>query len=208
LETPLPDPENSETLEVSERRWRWMENRWLMLLVTVLVSASCYAFVAQPSVMDPAREWMLRGQRWLLMSGIKFPCGVADEVLLACSSLWFYPVALRLGSLRTVIWVGLAALGAQLFSCLWEFFTISGWVFHLRTLPILLPGVALIGRRTRPWMVVPATIAWTYCGAFGIGWNSSFDFFSVAKMSLPYAAILTFGTKLIPKRAAPELPID
>ena len=59
-----------------------------------------------------------------------------------------------------------------------------------------IPGFALIGERTRPWMMVPAAIAFALTVFVLIPY---LDIFLAVAANVPYAAILLYGTRRVEK---------
>jgi hypothetical protein len=120
-----------------------------------------------------------------------------------CAFLWFFPFALQLGWLRAAIWVGLIGIATALTSISLE----------LEVGVPLLPCIAMVGRRTRPWMAIPAVVALFLVAAVRVrispdafAWPNALTAHGAryAAMLLPYAAILIFGTNLIPKKLTAE----
>jgi hypothetical protein len=186
-----------------------MENRWLVLLVTVLVAASSFA-IFRTRWFEQV-EWAAStfGTTTLNRVGVNLSVSLRMVFHPASGSfalLWFYPLALRLGVLRTSIWMLLAGIGGGLTILLDSFFeTTFKTTEPLFVINLAIPALAMVGKRTNPWMALMAAIAFAAAESnprFGYG------FVWAAVGSLPYAAILIFGTKLIPKRAATELPVD
>jgi len=149
LETPLPVPQNSETPPASGSRWRWMEKRWLVLFATVLVSIFSMAIVR-----DPRANWISVSFIHLIEGGFTqlglVPPGFLEIVPLRCAWIWFLPFALRLGWLRAAVWIGLIGISTALAHVMRQ------WSYSWDALILLLPCVAMIGRRTRPWIAFPA----------------------------------------------------
>ena len=179
-----------------------MENRWVVLLLTVLVSAGSFAiffehhsFVQEGA--DLVGEALWKGQ--IVIPSFIDPFQWMFFTVLACSFAWCYPFALRLGWLRAGFWIGLTAVNAQIELLIRDrFFVFMGEY----SLPILLPCLALVGRRTRPWMAIPASAAYSWVW-FKTGPYAGYSYFTLGSiLALPYAAILIFGTKLIPKKPA------
>lgn len=190
-----------------------MENRWLALVVTVVVSAPGYALSTYPIVTVPATDASLYLESVFQRAGILHTfLSIAPlngpDIVIRCAFSWFIPIALRLGWLRAVLWIWLAAVGAHIEFALRnapEFFRSM-----IIALPVLLPCLTLAGRRTRPWMAIPASVLFAlldwlglnrlYFGCeFGVGYITQ---------ALSYAAILIFGTNLIPKKPATATPSD
>jgi len=207
LETPLPAPQNSEEPPPSGSRWRWMENRWLMLFVAVVVSGASAAISFRLLERFPMRELVELFFSQAAQVGIPSPwldtaSALHRGVVWWSAFGWFYPVALRLGFLRTVVWIGLAAIGVPIADAIWSKSPTGNEIRFL--LPVLLPCVTMVGRRTRPWMAIPASVAFIVVGYFSSRIGSWDLNLSIAVQTLPYAAILIFGTNLIPRQPATE----
>jgi len=129
-----------------------------------------------------------------------------------CALLWFVPLALRLGSIRTAIWLSSVAGGASLSVTLKKSYPNMDWDFLYSALPVLAPGIALIGKRTAPLNIFLASAAYIvalYFWPFTTTAHTSYVISPLSttttalaglQLSLPYAAILIFRTNLIPKK--------
>ena len=214
LETQPPAPQNNEPPLASGSRWRWMENRWVALSVTVLMSVAGFWTCSHVADQMLAEKWSLYLEAYLAQIGLNTSPVEFTHLLRSCALLWFYPVALRLGPGRTAIWFGLVGVW------FWLAFPLTSYLYpraielgremefasSLNGLRWALPCLALIGRRSRPWLAVPAGASVTLFTYFYFVWNPSFGTGTLlwpTLNSLPYAAILIFGTTLIPKKLAP-----
>jgi hypothetical protein len=106
--------------------------------------------------------------------------------------LWFHPFALRLGWQRAAIWIALIGVGTAVG------FSFGSGARLAAFLILLFPCMAMIGRRSRPWMAFPAA------GATVAAFELSSDLVGTLFAIVPFAAILIFGTDLIPKKPAME----
>jgi len=167
-----------------------MENRWLVLVVTLAISTLSVASLREERIWRPFMAFLYE---CFSRVGISAPV-FFDEILRPSAFLWFFPFALRLGWMRWAVWMGLIGIATALAS-------FRDW-FHIGV--PLLPCIAMIGRRTRPWMAIPAVGGMILAAFANLPIRISPDFFGrTAVILFPYAAILIFGTKLIPKRSAP-----
>jgi hypothetical protein len=188
-----------------------MENRWLVLLTAVAMTATSFTLSWElTEIIDAvAAKWVALVSSWLSKLGFSLQIGVVEISFItrALAMVWIYPFVLRLGLLRFAAWTALAVAGAIL--CFEALSNSAGsrMYFLCFGFPALLPGVAMIGRRTRPWLILPASAAFTAVFHLGSQIHEG-DFLWAAQISLPYAAILIFGTKLIPKSPATEAPPD
>jgi hypothetical protein len=193
LETQLPAPQNDEA---PAARWRWMENRWLVLVVTVIVASVSVTLIHDMRVMKQVKAAIEMISSWKAALGLNAPFWVLEEgAVSACATFWCYPFALRLGALRSAIWLLLAGVAGG--SASWS--VIGDSAFWKVTLLLAAPGLAMIGRRTRPWMILPASAA--YLSVTTAHWELN-DLLSEVTKGLPFAAILIFGTDLISKKPA------
>jgi hypothetical protein len=215
LETPLPADEiPGKRCSVLARLDNSLENRSAALLAVLLVGGSSFSLVVSSwrsqwvdQCLDLVREAIaIFGVGPLQLQRYDF------DIALIVSMLWFYPAALRLGLGRGVLWICLAGFAGGIG---------GGALGELAgvLLAPMVPGFALIGRRTKPWLIVPATIISGLLTISGIpsllhASNSS-DFVEsilvnlvAVIISFPYAAILIYGTKLIPKLPSQEPLID
>jgi hypothetical protein len=185
LETPLPAPQNSEAPHAPDSRWRWMENRWLVLLVTMAVSIASEMIITTGASRWAVRKFTRVIQTFFSSVGVTLPefFGVVPYVL---AMLWFHPIALQLGSQRAAIWIGLVGVGTAVGVSF--FGDIIG-----TSLMLLFPCIAMIGRRSRSWMAL--------CNGVSVA-------LALVVASLAYAAILIFGTTLIPKKPATAVTTD
>jgi hypothetical protein len=112
---------------------------------------------------------------------------------------WFQPVLLRLGLFRGVLWFTLFAVicAARVFTGATSLTADAS----LLSLAAALPGLTLIGVRTRPWMILPAAAAFS---AMVIGLNRDSHKFAPLAANLPYAATLLYGTQHLRVRAGLE----
>jgi hypothetical protein len=134
-------------------------------------------------------------------SGLVFGLELSRAIFLTavyyCPLLWFLPIALRLGAMRSAIWIGLVFTASQITVLLLQYSPLrTGLLFPAALLAI--PCIAMIGRRTRPWMAIPAAAM----SAIVTRWTEG-DFLTATGLVLPYAAILIFCTSLIPKKPEP-----
>ena len=185
-----------------------MENRRCALVVTVLVSTASYFLLIWEPIDRIKMFWLWEFDSYLYSFGFN-QAGWNFEAVSLASRLWILPFALRLGPLRSAAWIALIGVGSGIYPLLWYFdrandidpekyLAIDGWVAAFT-------GLAMIGRRTRPWMAVPAgasfsVFAYTVAERLGDTWGGSV-ILHVATMC-SYAAILIFGTSLIPKKLA------
>jgi hypothetical protein len=106
---------------------------------------------------------------------------------------------LRLNLLRGVLWItafsvvgaGRMFTGALPYTWLVRFLSLF--------LAAAIPGLALIGARTRPWMIVPAAACFSAAVVAINGW---LDASLPIVVNVPYAAILLYGTQRIERQSA------
>ena len=195
-----------------------MENRWLVLLVTVVISAVSYTLAHKANIIPATIELAWKWMKMVpsiddLTQGlaINFLSGFLRNSLPVCALLWFIPIALRLGSIRTIIWLGCVSGGAWLAASMRKSHPNMDWDFLYDALPVLAPGIALIGKRTSPWNTILAAAAYIVALYFWPFTTTAVTLYfyplsttttatAGLQLSLPYAAILIFGTKLIPKK--------
>jgi hypothetical protein len=207
----------SETADASERDapragWldRWCAVRWRAWLTWVVLAGVMGAI-------HGAGHDALYGMLSVLRSSPRF-AQIANVVppfwqhcaIFVLTMAWFPPWILRLGLRRSVLWVllGIASMITLLhhlgFDGFWQRFLV---LFATASVP----GCALIGRRSRPWLATVGGACWGIIMAAGSdsaedGWLWLFS----AVASAPYAFILLYGTELIEKRrpVAAESPRD
>lgn len=198
VEPPSNSP-NSETLQAPGSRWRWMEYRWLVLVVTVFISAFGYSALSDYFLVEDDLPH-IKLVSWISQLKAYRP---SNLVIKFCALLWLLPLALRLGWVRTALWIVLVAAGVEFGSVVDSIF---GGLFFVYHMPFLLPCLAIIGRRTRPWM---AFLAVTARGiAPHLYPHTPGYFLSGVELIFPFAAILIFGTNYIPDRRAGPAPSD
>jgi hypothetical protein len=116
----------------------------------------------------------------------------------------FQPVLLRLNGLRTIVWITAFAVGL----CAFHFLFMRPDTLNVTPLllPFALPGVALIGCRTRPWMtLVGGILIVSATGEIAVTLNGfpRFKDYWLTPWALGFApgvlypAVVIFGTKLI-----------
>jgi hypothetical protein len=198
-----------------------MENRRLALLVAVVLTSIGFNFSNVCPFVENAIRAVLN---YLAEMQIHLSHHMSRNVFSAVASLWIYPFALRLGWLRALVWISLAGMGAGLGLALASLMgfrgvvSVAGDLSTFAMAPVLtLPGVALVGRRSRPWLILAAAAGFPGVDRF-TNQVCSRQFWEMfrswqpaawgALCSFPYAAILIFGTKLIPKRSATSVPGD
>jgi len=164
--TPLaPDPADAVPPVERERYWwtplalaldRWLQPRWRALLTWVVLAALSTSVMLSERfahalnggvefILDQLLTHMPSGSPWQPTSYVSV--FVATAVFVQC---WWQPLILRLGLLRWCIWVGTAILMTVPFTVadgavMWFWGVLGG-----------VPGLAMAGRRTRPWMSIIA----------------------------------------------------
>jgi hypothetical protein len=118
--------------------------------------------------------------------------------------VWFQPILLRLNGWRSIAWISTAALAftlcltAPLLSEMAE----NSWLLPgALGAVVIAPGIALIGYRSRPWMILIAGTLFsaTFWGAASTiisGRLGNPVFTALLAANVPYAAILLYGTEL------------
>jgi hypothetical protein len=105
---------------------------------------------------------------------------------------WFQPLLLRLGLVRGAYWV--MVFSAVCFARVLIDENSMTTLLIASFLAAALPGLALIGVRTRPWMIVPAAACFS-AAAFGL-FDEEGRLLHLAA-NVPYPVILLYGTRLI-----------
>jgi hypothetical protein len=189
-----------------------MENRWLLLLTSALISAGSWRLALEFGESETYRNVEREFNKAAYETGIEFLYLMTNSgtwLLVGLGFSWVYPVALRLGWQRTLNWWLLVLVGSQLefvfaihlphdqegLSPVWD-------AIHscVPLLPILLPGFAMVSRRTRVWMIIPASLSYLIVWLTRPPLDGAELYLLYIALALPYAAILIFGTDPIPKR--------
>ncbi len=135
--------------------------------------------------------------------------GIWSCIIMASTFVWFQPLLLRLNAWRSIAWVG-AVAAAFTVSAL----SIAGdqsWGFYAAPgICLALPGMALIGWRSRPWMSLIAAalfsaMYWFMAATEPAIISEAFGnpvFMALVIANIPYAAALIYGTELKPKPCA------
>jgi hypothetical protein len=132
--------------------------------------------------------------------------GVWNWITIALIFVWFQPLLLRLNAWRSIAWLGAFAFAFTASIWLYQSGGDSSGSFLLLAVGLMaaLPGVALIGWRSRPWMTLIAGALFSATFWF-IGvhrpfhlpiWLGNRVFIAVLAANIPYAALLLYGTDL------------
>jgi len=202
-------------LTLHEEGWldRWCSARWRALLTWIALDSISIA-VIDLGFLNGIDEAMQRFARYISRF-IAVPSSFVTMwpyITLAALFVWFQPLLLRLNGWRSIAWISAVtvvlalALSPPILSHLGD----KPW-FLLGALGIIvtLPGLTLIGYRSRPWMILIAGILFLPVFAvtasmirdprFG-GPNS----IGLLAANLPYAAVLLYGTKLKTRTAGAD----
>lgn len=120
---------------------------------------------------------------------------IPASVLFMC---WFQPILLRLDNWRVLIWIVLS----MLFGSLLIWFGGAGYFTSAEIRSIIagqffgLPGLACIGRRTRPWMSLAASGIAIHSAFLFVGTGHATFWYAFAIPNAVYGAIMLYGTTL------------
>jgi hypothetical protein len=172
-------------------RWRafltWVALSWLMMRFDNYWSRQvALDWITTRLAPSTARGWFLTST-WV-------------SLCTACLMGWFQPILLRLSLVRTIAWIGTLVLGDLLPDVL----ALHGefrWMYY-EFYSASLPGVVLIGERSRPWMIIPAAALSVFiqCVSMSLaewqGFSSGHVYYAdFVISSVPYAAVLLYGTR-------------
>jgi hypothetical protein len=119
--------------------------------------------------------------------------------------VWFQPILLRLSTQRILTWLGISTVGAAVTAILISQNGSTYWMF-LYFLKASLPGFALIGARSRPWLILPAAALQVFMDSvlqlmYWLGRDRFFDSDDTISVvtdvaaSVLYGAVLLYGTR-------------
>ena len=187
---------------------RWLQPRWRALLTWVVLSAVSTWIAGHGEWIASASDFFLEHVANLL--SFRLPMAVlqfAAPLSILLFVTWFPPVILRLGLARTALWLAISAL-------LWLVLEVQSlaafssgspqpvelhWMRAATVGGVGLPGLAVIGRRSRPWVSL-------------IGGILTAGFFSVCPTELAdslwgwvtpesiYGAVMLYGTSPLPRK--------
>ena len=215
--TASPEEQNESPLNGPESwlDW-WCAARWRALLTWVALSWLMMRFDnywVRPVTIDWIASWPFPSAagRWYF----------GEMWLWACTySLmgWFQPILLRLSLVRTVVWIGILVLSVEVPKVGMS----NGVMVSQGNAPWMindfvsatLPGLALIGERSRPWMMIVAAalsvfVQWLSGSiAEWLGFQRGQLYYAnLVISSLPYAAVLLYGTRrLLPSSPRLDSP--
>ena len=111
---------------------------------------------------------------------------------------WFHPLCLRLGVIRSTLWIVSYVTVGLVIYMVYPLIShrFSEALFDAVLLPPMLglPGLAVIGVRTRPWISPCAAIV-SSIAVFAF-WRSEGSLITGALLAnVPYAALMIYGTK-------------
>jgi hypothetical protein len=190
-----------------EEGWldRWCSARWRALLTWIALDSISIA-VIDLGFLNGIDEAMQRFARYISRF-IAVPSSVVTiwaYISLAVLFVWFQPLLLRLNGWRSIAWISAVtvvlalALSPPILSHLGD----KPW-FLLGALGIIitLPGLTLIGYRSRPWIMLIAgvlflAVFWYTASLILSHRFGNPVFLSLLAANLPYAAVLLYGTKL------------
>jgi len=191
----------------AERRWwwwidRWLEPRWRALLTWVVLAVLMTLITQSERFMGSVAAgvaWVFEG----LLGGVLFELlprligsnaiviGMVSTSVLA--SAWYQPLVLRVGLLRWSIWMCANLLiTAAAFAAAPALLTGPEWVSGLF---YGLPGLAILGRRTRPWMSLVAAGVATVIGYSWWVSGRSDPWLNACWWTIIYGAVMLYGTE-------------
>lgn len=215
----MPQPEDASP-PVSRWLWldRWLEPPWRALLTWIsLAAASGFVYDRWWAIwFDPAISWFQQVETRLAPSPVfNLPFWIPDTALLLLLEVWFEPLALRLNLLRGAAWIAvklasdllyvathdsMVSLLTRVFGSFPDFWIGEVWLLFWTV--VLIP--VLWGWRNRPWMCLLAVSLQLIPGH--LIHDSLFDsdipgwiWLSRALSALPYAAVMLYGTRLLPR---------
>jgi hypothetical protein len=119
--------------------------------------------------------------------------GVSPLVLSKLLLAWFQPFLLKLNATRGFAWIALWIIPSTIVILL---LPTVGMTLPIVFMQAALPGVTLIGWRSRFWMTVPA--AALYAAAAWLLFAPKFGNLNLVIASSAYGATLLYGTHLLP----------
>jgi hypothetical protein len=171
---------------------RWCAVRWRALITWIVLTG------VMSLMLDFSEDWLFSQvqhatqsilQIGALPSRLEDAWQISLEVALVT---WFHPVLLRVGLFRGAYWV--MVFSAVCFARVLIDENSTTILVIASFLAAALPGLALIGVRTRPWMILPAAAC--FSAAASVLYEEEGHLLHLAA-SVPYPVILLYGTRLI-----------
>ena len=189
------------------RAGRWVE-WWFAARWRTVITWAVFAGASACLIDSGFRGWMDLVTRRLSMTlrsliGYSPTAAFLEMASVFGVMCWFHPLCLRLGVIRSTLWiVSYVAVGLVIYM-VYPLISnrFSGALFDAVLLPPMLglPGLAVIGIRTRPWISPCAAIV-SSIAVFAFWRNEGSLLTGALLANVPYAALMIYGTK--PRRPA------
>jgi hypothetical protein len=109
---------------------------------------------------------------------------------------WFEPFVLRLNLPRGLIWIGLRSIPFHVSPRSWDHYSVAMTLGYLSSSALSI--IVLRGWRSRPWVMLIAGILLASVDFCLLEFPTQLGYwFDNAVLSLPYATILLYGTRLL-----------